>query len=213
METFLELLLIPSAVGLLIALIDVPKLGKSARLYLGVISIVVALGAAVGVYYFREAKSHLPVESVPSISPAAKNAGPSPIDVTKDFDIKTVVVRKGGYQDFQWGSTKIRVNLLNITEHRVPNALESSAPPQAVVLMDTEGGLVYGGPETTYVKTNTYDVPEGISEDEPRSMYFYNTSARYFSFRFCALSVDHINQEAGEVTFRVVFVEHERHDR
>jgi hypothetical protein len=127
-----------------------------------------------------------------------------PIEVTSDDFSKTFFVQVGGYQDFQWRSEKIRVDLKEIVKDKVPSGFDAREVDQAAIYVDTSGGLVYGGPETTQQSTNQFSVPVlNQNEEEPRSIYWFHIGDHYFEF--CRIVVDHIDRVSGRVTMRIFF--------
>lgn len=211
MPVFLERFLIPLCAAALIGVVVINpmKLGLPLRGLLVGIIIPVAMGASHAVHKWRSPENPpvqylLPVQNVPPVATTAAQAI-VPIQISGTVFQKVFVVRVGGYQDFMWSSSKIRIEVRGIKRSTPPQRLAvGGEQDQAHVYMSTGGGLVYGGEETTREGVNEFLVPVKFSEEEPRSVFFFHSADNYF--RFFRVFVDHINASTGEVTLDACFV-------
>jgi hypothetical protein len=218
MPVFLERFLIPLCAAALIGVVVINpmKLGSTFRGVLVVIIIAVAMGASIVVHKWRSpdnphvqnAPGGQNIPAVQTVSLVA-NTPPQPavpITVSEPAFQRVFVVRVGGYQDFTWGSTKIRIEVKAIKRTTPPGrAVVGGEQDHAHIYVSTGGGLVYGGEETTREGVNEFLVPvKQFREEEPRCVLFFHTADNYY--RFFRVFVDHINATSSEVTLDACFV-------
>jgi hypothetical protein len=228
MPVFLErfVLAVCAAAFISIAVLNLMKLDLTQRGLIAVILVLIAAFASYTVHNRKEEprveqkvepkegpkEEQKTMESKPSTLPGSlPPVGPSvPIHVTGPYFKSTAIIRVGAHQDFvRRGGSRIRVAVKGITIEALPSSSFSAGKPteQVVLAVDTGGGLIYGGNETTYVSVNEYRVPAKFSNnDEPRALYFFHPSEN--SFRFFCLIIDHINSPAAEVTVDAYFSEY-----
>jgi hypothetical protein len=217
MPVFLERFLIPLCAAALIGVVVINpmKLGLPLRGLLVGIIIPVAMGASYAVHKWRSPENP-PVQNLPPVqnTPPVQNFSPVatttaqtivPIQVSEPLFQRVFVVRVGGYQDFTWSLSKIRIEVRGIKRGIPPQRLAyGGEQDQAHIHISTGGGLVYGGEETTREGVNEFLVPVKFHEEEPRSVFFFHTADNYC--RFFRVFVDHINASTGEVTLDACFV-------
>ena len=165
--------------------------------------VVAALVAVAAAYLVREQNDH----ETPRRS---ESAGLTPIQVTGDVFSTDFVLRAGAYRDFDWGSTRVRVDLKQIVRAKISSVdFSSDEVDQAAIGVDLGGSIVYGGSETIKRAVNEYALPVKSRDEEPRSIYWFyiRNDKRDGSFRFCRIVVDHINPRSDEVTLNAFFTE------
>jgi len=183
------------------------KLDTTQRILLGACLIA---GAAFSAYTVSTVQKPAPAPQVGPAPTASSDSGTKdvtpPVQVVGTYFEKTFVVRVGAYQDFMWGGTKIRVDVREIAKQNVPSRYGSpKEEQQATIHVDTGGGLVYGGEESTRVGVNEYRIPVATDTyEEPRAVYLFSISPSYF--RFLCFRADHINPTTNEVTLKASFV-------
>ncbi len=134
-----------------------------------------------------------------------------PVEVAGEYFEKKFILKVGGYQDFMWRGTRVRIDVKEISKQTIPrrHAFIADEQEQATIRVNNGGGLVYGGEEASFVDVNVYRVP-AIRESfsEPRTIYFFQLSPYFYHF-FC-LWVDHINPTTNEVTLNAAFAFHRK---
>jgi hypothetical protein len=206
MSIFLErfVLAICATVFVALVILNAMKLDAIQRVMIGAIVVLVAGFAAYTANSQKRAEK--------AASPAAPTDSLNASQVGVPYSTIIKVIKVGDYEDFSWGPWKLRVTVSGIKNDVIPTRFSTVSPErveQAVIYVDTGGGIVYGGDETTHVKTNVFSVPTKEGDwDENRAIYFYSPRDQYIRF-FC-LVVDHINSPANEVTVKATFLYYER---
>jgi hypothetical protein len=215
MPVFLERFVLGiCATAFITVLVNPMKFGLSERLLLGVLILAVA-GVSSYTVQKDKVKENPPAQNPPGVQNTSTTQTPPPvvnvsaqvtvpIQVAGDHFQKVFVVRVGGYQDFMW-SSKIRIEIKALKHMKPPGrSVLGGDQDHAEIYVSSEGGLVYGGEETTRTGVNKYLVPVKFTEQETRSVFFFHTADGYF--RFFRVLVDHINVTTGEVTLDACFV-------
>ena len=188
--------------GILVSLVNPLRWSKNLRVSVRIACIVVALLASYLAYRFNPAPASMVNVQTPYIDPNA------PIEISSEYTARSFRLTPGAYQDFKWGLESVRIELIELTQAKIPNDMhfEPYAVDQAIIHVNYGGGIVYGGEQTSKVDINKYSVPEQIAnEDEPRSIHFFRTHEKFL--RFFRLVVNHINPTSKEVTLNAVFAE------
>jgi hypothetical protein len=134
------------------------------------------------------------------------SASPFPDDLPFDYRYLTPTIKVGSYHDLDRKLDTRRISVISIKEEEVLSSAKSGAEIEVV----GTGMYFSGGDQTTKIKDRRFLLPAYARslKSEDYSMFEFVYQDAYFTLT--AISVDHINVPAQEVTLAVCVVSYRK---